>query len=502
MNRIFLKKKFSAKIRSRLTFITLILILIAGFYLRIGGIISFSFAFTYDVGRDMLELQRISNLDIPLIGPTTGLAGLYYGPWWYYILTPAFLISRGNPQGVAFFMVLTGLAAILLGYFLGKMINGKTLELVIASFISLSAVTVGISSQIWNPNIIPPLIILVLILLMQLSIKKSFLISFSIGFLLGLIFDSEIVFGVLFVISFIFSYIYVFKKKLLNLSAFYIALGFFATLLPRLLFETRHGFVMTKSFLIDKGESQRIFDYEHFFNALPERITTYISQFGDTFGINFIFALFIIFGAAVIWITLRKYSKKKELTLLITSLIILSVFIIGSSFFARAIWGHYIVGLPVLYIIIVSLTLILLSRKYLYLSVLIFAILLFTSLKPVEVYSNLSNPNWEGDAAVYRNQLAVINYIYKNAEGKKFNYTAYTPAVHDYAYRYLFDWYGRNKYNQVPEKETQDLLYIIIEPDPGYEGRITDWLKIREGDGKVINEQIIKGGIKVQTRTR
>ncbi|MGE5042387.1 MAG: hypothetical protein ACM3IJ_05810, partial [Candidatus Levyibacteriota bacterium] len=59
----------------------LALVFLIGFYLRAVGIFSNSFAFTYDVGRDLLEVQKIvSAHKIPLIGQTTGLGGLFYGP--------------------------------------------------------------------------------------------------------------------------------------------------------------------------------------------------------------------------------------------------------------------------------------------------------------------------------------------------------------------------------------------------------------------------------------
>ena len=94
----------------------------------------------------------------------------------------------------------------------------------------------------------------------------------------------------------------------------------------------------------------------------------------------------------------------------------------------------------------------------------------------------------------------MLDFIYKDAHGSKFNFIAYTPVVHDYTYRYLFSWYGPKEYGYIPSTEKQTLFYVIIEPDPGYEGRIKDWLKVREKDGKVLLEKTVKGGILVQKR--
>src|SRR5688572_22236866 len=108
-------------LRKHRALFTLVLILLIGSYLRFVGIFDNAFAFTYDVGRDMLALADIvHHHNIPFIGPTTGLPGLFYGPWWYYFLVPAFVIGSGNPQFVVGFIAALGIATVLLGFYLGK----------------------------------------------------------------------------------------------------------------------------------------------------------------------------------------------------------------------------------------------------------------------------------------------------------------------------------------------------------------------------------------------
>ena len=83
-------------------YLLLYFFILVGAFLRLQGVFTNSFAFTYDVGRDMLALSAIVHLHkIPLIGATTGLPGIFYGPWWYYMLTPFFIIFSGSPQGIA-----------------------------------------------------------------------------------------------------------------------------------------------------------------------------------------------------------------------------------------------------------------------------------------------------------------------------------------------------------------------------------------------------------------
>ena len=49
--------------------------------------------FYYDQGRDAaIAADIISFKNFPAIGPTTGIAGLYLGPFWYYLITPGYII--------------------------------------------------------------------------------------------------------------------------------------------------------------------------------------------------------------------------------------------------------------------------------------------------------------------------------------------------------------------------------------------------------------------------
>jgi hypothetical protein len=121
------------------------------------------------------------------------------------------------------------------------------------------------------------------------------------------------------------------------------------------------------------------------------------------------------------------------------------------------------------------------------------------NLNPNAVIQNLNKPLWQGDASVYRNQVAVIDYVYKEAAGKPFKYVVYTPPLYDYTYQYLFDWYGQQKYHYVPQVKA-NLAFFIIEPDTQYEWRLRDWLTQREADGRIIRSEEVKGGIIVQTR--
>ncbi len=485
-------------------YLLLYLIIIIGSFLRLQGVFTNSFAFTYDVGRDMLTLWNIVYLHkISLIGATTGLPGVFYGPWWYLMLSPFFFLFSGNPQGIAFTMSLVGILSIFLAYIVGKSIGGGFLGLLFAALVSVSPVMISLSAQIWNPNIAPLFILLVFLVLKNIYDPKDKRLRnyLFLGFLLVLIADLEIVFGLLFLISIIISILVIARKKLHILSIIYFAAGAVFILLPRIIFEIRHKFLMTQSFLrfLSNGSSQ---NFSFLPSVLLNRLSILFDQFNSTLALGnnllaIIILLFILY--AIVFLIKKEGTNIKNFVK--TSVIVLIFFMIGIIFFNHDIWPHYLVGLPLFYIFLFAISLFSLGKMLknnIYPSIIVI-VLFVVSFNPVGVYKSLTLPIWVGDAAVYRNQLAVIDYIYRQANGKNFKYVVYTPPVYDYTYRYLFLWYGPKEYHYSPSRNSH-LAFFILEPDYQNPQRLTDWLKERQNDGKIIKTREIKGGIVVQTR--
>src|SRR3989304_1888047 len=104
---------------SRIDYIGLLILTLVNLLLKIPITAQGFFAFTYDQGRDLLKVAQIVFEHQPtLIGPTSGLQGIFYGPWWYYFLSPILFFSKGNPQGVAnFFGLLAVLTVFLYGHY-------------------------------------------------------------------------------------------------------------------------------------------------------------------------------------------------------------------------------------------------------------------------------------------------------------------------------------------------------------------------------------------------
>ncbi len=495
--------------RKLLIVLALLSILIIGSWLRLSGILSNSFAFTYDVGRDMLAVQNIVvNHKIPLIGQTTGIQGIFYGPWWYYMLSIPFFIFSGNPQGIAFFMAFVGILTIMLGYIIGKKINGVFLGIIFSAFISISPLMILSSSQIWNPNLVPFFILLVFLLLYMLFSDSKLKTSkakylFLLGLFLGIIIDLEIVFGALFFLSACIFIIFILRKKLTIKAILFFALGLLFIFSPRIIFEIRHDFLMTKTLISIFSNGPMSFKQFSVLDGIFKILNSLFDTWNATLtGQNSMVGLILM---AFVFLSLLFFYKKidstqKQFTRAI--LIVILIFLIGFAFFNQAIWPHYLIGIPVFYILLVSLIInaIKIALKKSWLIFFILFVLFWINLNPTQILDNIKKPLWEGNAAVYRNQVAIIDYIYNDAKKRDFKYIVHTPAVHDYSYRYLFLWYGKKKYDYIPSQKNTGLFYVILEPDYDLPFRLRDWLKDREGDGTIQKEKIVKGGIIVQTR--
>lgn len=495
-------KGWIKKSKSFIFFFLFFFFVVIGTYLRIQNVISETFAFTYDVGRDLAVGNSITqNHKLLLIGPTSGLQGLFYGPWWYYFLVPFLFLSQGDPKSVVVAIATTGILAGILGYIVGEKIGGIFFGFLVGSFILIAPSLVGITSQIWHPNLAPFLVtvLIYLFFFFLLQEKKKWYGYFFFGVGCGFLLETEVTFAILMILSFAVTYFIINKKisfKLMIISF----LGLLLVLFPRILFELRHGFLMTKSvftFITNGSQSSKSIPIlEKIAKSISEEFNLWVNTVGG--GIPLLGIVLLIFSVA----TLIGFRKKiqgdfKQLLLLIGITII--IFFFGFVFLPEYIWSHYFVGLPILYIffLAIPLTLLYQKKKFIYLAYLVVVILFFVSINPIRMFG--SSETWEGDPSVYRNQLRVVDYIYMDANGKQFKYILYTPPVHDHTYKYLFSWYGKKTYGYTPVEKT-GIMYVILEPDRENPQRLTTWLKERERDGVILQQKKLPGGVVVQKR--
>lgn len=472
--------------------------------IRLYGVVTNSFPFNFDIGRDLIAARGIATFEkFTLIGQTSGFEGLFYGPSWYYILALIYHPLMGNPTLITGFIALTGILTIFISYFLGKRIGGKGFAFIWVSFLAFTSASIEMSSQIWPPNLIPILWMLSFVILYQIYLrKKIFLNFFLLGIICSLITDMEIVVGLLYTTG-IFLGVLVWDRKQFFKKVFFGISGFVLILSPRILFDIRHGFILSKSFM--EGINHMVIEGGGGGPVAPfiEKLDRIFSFWSYTLVLDNKFFGAVLLGLIVVFsiIFYKKLEPKVKFFFQIT-IFAISTSILGILLMGHELWNHYLVIFPLLFITWISLVFAvgLSVKKYKICFLIAAVVLVVANMHLVGWIKQLTSPVWEGDAAVYRNQLFAVDYIYSEASEKEFKYIVYTPAVLDYSYRYLFQWYGERKYNKLPNDNNAEILFVILEPDHEHPQRLIDWLEFRKEDGEVVEEKELKGGIIVQTR--
>lgn len=481
-----------------------IVILIVAIYLRFQGVFTNSFPFTYDIGRDLLKAQEIvTTFKLPLIGATTGINGFFYGPWWYYFLSLLYYPLQGNPTYFTGFIAFLGVGVVLLSFVIGKKIGNSYFALILASLLAVSNQIVGLTSQVWNPDLIPIFWILSFLCIYYIYEKKQLLLNFLLlGFLLGLLIDTEIIVGILYAVGVMIALLATTPKTLKVKNTSFGILGFIIILLPRIIFDFRHQHILSKTLIkgltsfSSNGTATSV-------TPIPQKIDAIFALFSSTLANDnkTVGAIILALVILIIFLFYKKGSHKAQFFAKL-SLIIIFTTILGLVFLGHDIWGHYFYILPLLFIFIASLSLYFLyqDKKFKYLAVLLAIVLIVFNLNIPQRIESFKNPYFTGNASVYRNQLQVVDYVYQESSSKKFKFIVYTPPVIDYTYRYLFDWRGQTKYHKIPTQKGASLLFVILEPDIEMPQRQVDWLKLRDNDGKIILTKKFESGIIVQTR--
>jgi len=487
-------------------YIVLILVIAIGAILRLWGSVNGSFAMTFDVGRDLLAARDIvTNLNIPLIGPTTGIHGVFYGPWWYYFLAVLSFLSKGNPYFIVVSMGVFGLIGVLIAYSIGKQYMNKQLAIALAIIVSFSSFFAGTSAQIWSPDLVPTLMLFLFYLFIRMdsdvSRRKIIILSLTIGLTYGSILESEVAYGVVFIVASLPALYLIYRDKIHFFAVFF---GLLFIELPRIAFELRHQFIQTKS----------IMPYFSDTSAVVEPIVARVGKIAHLFWeswystltyspslLNQLFSAVIL--ALVIALIIRYYEElnKMQRRLMKFSLLTIILLFILFTLYPSTVWSYYLVGLPVLYLMIIMVGYAVLLNKSKLASVLVLLSFVLLSQNWVNVIGSLKDPYFKGNASVFRNQAAVIDFIHKDSQGEVFNYIAYTPPLIPYTYQYLFAWMGDSIYHAYPSEDTAELFYVIIEND-GPKDIIAEWYKDREGDGAPVWRNAVAGDIIVERRIR
>jgi len=450
------------------------LTLLAAFFLRVYRVSDF-LGFWFDQGRDALVIwDLLHQSKFFLIGPVTGIEGIFLGPFYYYFLAPAYVLGRGHPAAAAVFLALVNVLAIYLVYLFGRKYFSKATGIFAAILISFSTRFMQDHRWLSNPTPLPLFAIIALHSLMQ---GWWWLLGLSVGLSLQL----EAASAIFFIPALLIILWGRFNKKMLVGLLFF---GF--TLLPQIIFNFRHQNILFnafKTFLV----SERSFQPQPV-SFLSTRLKFYYDTFAPKYfrtpQTALIFSV-LTFGLLIlVW---RKLPRKPLGTLLVWWLtpVVLLLFYHGNKGY---VWDYYFTGVFPAFTLLISAIWI----KFNKLAAAIFlTIFLYQNVSASLGFLNQAQPAY----IALTPQMQAVDWIYAQAAGRPFNTDAYVPPVIPYAYDYLFLWRGNVETKLVPD------LYTIQEPDPGHPKLLNAWLARQDSYSK-IDKTIIFGPLTVQHRIR
>jgi len=493
-----MNKLYSHIIHHKRDYLIIAVFIILSAVIRFTPLIHGDIPFLFDHGRDMLAVKSIVvDHKLTLIGPFTGMQGVFQSPLHFYLLAIPFILTGGNPAGGTWMMVGLALLGIFLCYFLGrKMIDG-TFGIILALFFAFSPTSLAFSSHFWNPHWIPFCMILFYYFLYKsIFVDKKFWLWT--GLIVGIIAQFEVAFGLPLFIS-LFFIVILFDIKVLKSIWFWSSIpAFLITFFPQMLFDVRHQFLMTKTILsflhgASNGTGSIISFPTRLFYRIDEIQRATIFSVSDNRMIGyFLFLPLLIFPVSALFVK----KLKKNIKLFLFFVIIPVLFFLFFLCYSHEAWSWYWIGLQTSYYFLLAFVL---SRKdrinriFMYLCITLFIV---GTIIPEATKLPLIS---QGSTGTLKNELRVIDFIYHDAHGKQFGEFVYTPPVYDYAYQYLF-WWKSKQYHYLPTKDKNGTFYLIIEPDSEHPYASKGWKETVIKTGKVLWSKKFPGDIIVEKR--
>ena len=517
-----MKKKllFFKKAIDNFWFWSLFLLFLLSLFLRIyrlGDLLGFY----YDQGRDALRVWEFWYNKKPfLVGPVTGLEGIFLGPFYYYLIAPFYLVGGGNPVYPAIFISFLSSLSVFFIFYLGWKFHSKAGGIIAAIIFAFSYNLVLASRWLSNPTPILLSSTLLMIFFYKIYKTKNKKWWYAISVLVGLSMQFESASAVFYIpISLIF-YVWLatfekkadlkpsgklHHKKILFISAFL----FFLTLIPQIIFNFRHDNLLLNNFLsiFFKGEKGGGFGL-NFKQILPIRLkyfweVYYTKLIPNESKLVAIFTLISFFG---LYLSRKTITKKFAIPFLLIFLLTpMAGFILFQGNYGN-IYDYYMTGYYLPFVLFFSLGLAEIWQKRLLGKALVFLFFMSFFAVNIPLVKNYLSAGIDGKHHItLGNQIQAVEYVIKDAGGKKFNVDFYVPPVLPYSYDYLFLWRtskmcDKNRCGFVKD-ERVELLYTPYEVDPLYPDRLESWLKRQDSIGRFLEEKRF-GGITVQKRKR
>jgi 4-amino-4-deoxy-L-arabinose transferase-like glycosyltransferase len=478
------------------------------FFLRSYGLYRDLF-FAYDQGRDAWEMQKIARGDLTLIGPVTGLDGVFLGPFWYYLIFPAYFLGNGNPVASAYEMILFSVGTVIMLYVWGKKLSMPLAGLIAGAIYTFSFQQILFARWVANPTPLPFFSLLAFYMLfLALESKKKLFFVFT-GVILGLCFQLEAANAFWFIPTIA---CIIVTQTLINRSGptksvrrtllsreFYLSvislglllgIGFSLAELPHIAFELKHDFLITHNAITALQVTRDV----TLIQSIPKRIPLLFTLYGRGL-FEKGYAGFAAVGIVMLFtfLRLRKYLWSSLGTRILALWFVIPLFfhIIFTGNHGNF-WDYYVIAQhPVLYLLL-GISMVALYRAYASKRTLI--IIYCTCILLLSVGINIAK--WTEIIHPYENRYSLdmmvkeANWMIDQADGRKYGVWVYTPSAQDDAHRYIYWWVGSQRH-VFPEEhvEQQPLIFLAVEEDSQFQKRHDEWIQDKLSFGRLIAQQ-------------
>jgi len=332
----------------------IILILALSLFVRLYRLPA-TMTFLEDEGRDLLMVKRMLDTKRPvLLGPQTSTGNMYLGPLYYYLITPALVLSEMDPIGPAIFIALTGVLTVYLLYHLGSKWFSRFAGTSASLMYAILPLPVFFTRNSWNPNLVPLISLLTIWIVSRLRCKSPRWWDYL---LLGVLFGTLVQLHYMALIFIAAASLIVFVPLLKKWREFIrgatlSVIGFVLILSPFIFFEVRNDFVNTKALTrFVKAEDEQAIRYTlpaWLFRSKFELVSSRLlaSQFGrggqvqDPLSTPITYLSLLVFALGLYLAFRRRNNHQSRHYLILASLFFLPL--LGLTIYQENIHLHYL----------------------------------------------------------------------------------------------------------------------------------------------------------------
>ena len=469
--------------------------------------------FAYDQARDSYTALDVLEGDFKVVGPPSAASDkLFAGPLVFYIYAPIYWLGNHNPEVVSGFFRVFNALGVFVVFFIAKILFNRFVGLVSALLFAISyeqsQYSLFISHQ---PLAVVPVLLLYLgLALLFFKKEKRGLIFVAIGWGLALQFHYVYLLlglGILFLMILFRKDLPILKLRDLlgSLAVFILIVGTY------ILSEIKFDFRIIRALIFGSASS----------NFHPGSIIFVVNRFlHDTFWADYSFTF--ITAVVLLFACLKLYFSggRQKLFFLLVWLFLgtLPYLLSGTPSY------YYSAGASVSLILLAGYLLGEIYKKKPVFAVFGAGVVIFNNLFLV---STVNPKGLNSDMVIQPGMLLssekqALDYIYKSAGDKPFAVGSLTiPYSINTTWNYLFEWYGRQKYNYLPvwvgpvaqgypgsipvsnvRSDLPTLQFLIVEPTVGIDSYTLQKFFREENYFTRIEEEKAFGTITVQRRQR